>query len=180
MKLRNDLFSIVIETAENIHPGLPDIIEYGMDCAPYLGSILQTRKINRFARRLNEHNDQLIRISKLYSESLLTDNFVQERISPIVLSDLIEEHEDSKINLILNGYENVFIENNTNESVIINYFDTLRNLRYADLKRFLYFANKITDYPDYPDSSHEKALTRMIDGKLEISGLIKIGKTWGQ
>ncbi|MFZ7933430.1 hypothetical protein ACO1D2_20545 [Bacillus thuringiensis] len=175
--MKNEI-AIVLDTAKKIHPLLPDLIEEGMEFVPYLGSFLQFRKMNRFDRRIKENSKKLEKISKLCSDSLLSEELIKERVFPIVLSDLIEEHEDAKINLILNGFENVFIEEKTNESVVISYFDILRNLRYADIKRFLYFADETFDYPNYPDLSEERALTRNIDGKLGKLGLINISATW--
>lgn len=53
----------------------------------------------------------------------------------------------------------MFIEKNTNESLIINYFDTLRQLRYLDIKYLLYFAGvENNDKSKYEKGSKEEAL----------------------
>lgn len=69
------------------------------------------------------------RIDNLFASEKLGKDYIQERVGPIVLSDLIEEHEDAKILYLLQGFENVFINECKNESLVINYFDTLRRPR---------------------------------------------------
>ncbi|MBZ6485058.1 hypothetical protein [Priestia aryabhattai] len=59
-------------------------------------------------------------------------------IGTIILLDLIEQDEDAKIFYLLASFENAFIDKKTNESLIINYFDTLRQLRYIDVKYMYY------------------------------------------
>ena len=115
----------LLNSVEKISPGFSKLLEQGMDFVPYIGRMYTNIKINRLQRRLNEHDEKLKKISMLSSYSKLSNEYITERIFPIVLGDLIEEHEDAKILLILNGFENVFIEENSQESVVISYFDTL-------------------------------------------------------
>lgn len=159
---------------ECIGEGLGDFIDYSLDFVPYLGQLNQTRKINRAERRIREHSDVFKRIQQHFLSGELSQEFIQEKIGPIILSDLIEEHEDSKINYLLNGFENVFIEKNTNESLIINYLDTLRQLRYIDVKYLCHFAHiEENDKSKYQEGSKEEALYLQIYTKLERLYLIK-------
>lgn len=137
------------------------------------------RKFNRLEKRLKQHSNQLVRISQLCADAILSFEFINERVSPIVFGDLIEEHEDAKINLILNGFENVFIEENSSESVIISYFDTLRSLRYVDIKRLLYFTGKSDCYTTPDINSEEHAILENSDNKLISLGLIFKDKSRG-
>jgi hypothetical protein len=159
--------------------GLIQIVDIALDLAPFLGNLNQSRKINRAERRIRENAEQLSLIGQLFSSNILSANFIQENVGPIVLSDLIEEHEDAKINYILNGFENVFIEGNTNEGIIINYFDTLRSLRYDDIKR-LYFYSAITEELKMGviRSTQEESFFQQIYTKLERLYLIKSASTW--
>lgn len=175
-----NLSTIIDTVEEKIGNGLKLIFDYGVDLAPYLGELNQTRKINRLKIRIDNHIDQLKQINNLFSNTTMSAEYIQERIGPIVLSDLIEEHEDAKIVYILNGFEHVFINENTNESQIINYFDTLRNLRYEDLRLLYFYAAITTDNPFESAKSPELiGLQRQIYFKLERLYLIKSAKTWG-
>lgn len=165
---------------ENIGDGLAVVLNYSIDLLPYLGKLNQTRKIKRVETRIKDHSHQLNRIGKIFSAEIISKEFIQEKVGPIVLSDLIEEHEDAKVVYILNGFENVFINEYTNESLIINYYDTLRNLRYEDVRK-LYFYAAITDDPfkNVEDGSPLEGLSQQIYTKLERLYLVKSAKTWG-
>jgi len=170
----DNLYLSIIDRIKEASPTIGKMFEVGFDYAPYVSRVLQTIKLIRLERRFNEHKTKFDRIAKLASETKLSADYINQRIFPIVITDLIEEHEDAKITLILNGYENVFINESTNESIIINYSDTLRGLRYADIMRFFYLANATETYSFYPRDSEENALVRNIDNKLDRLGLIKI------
>ncbi len=171
----------LIELTKELGVGdaLVSVIDFGIDLSPYIGQLTQTRKINRAERRIKEHAIQLQRINKLFSSNIISAEFIQEKVGPIVLSDLIEEHEDAKLNYILNGFENIFIDQNTNESIILNYFDTLRSLRYEDIK-WLYYYAAITEKPieDIKKNSREKSFFQQIYTKLERFYLVKSAPTW--
>lgn len=177
MDLRKNLYPIV---EDYVGEEFITIIDFGIDLAPYLGQLNQSRKIQRLKRRIKEFSEQLQRINKLFSSDKISKDFIQEKVSPIVLSDIIEEHEDAKIVYILNGFENIFINKNTNESLIINYYDTLRNLRYIDVKK-LYFYAAITDDPfkDVEKGTVMDGFSQQIYSKLERLYLVKSAKTWG-
>ncbi|XOK60294.1 hypothetical protein ACJ7K1_27765 [Paenibacillus elgii] len=164
----------IASAVKKINPVFGDIFEHALDYVPYIGKVLMHVKLNRFERRLNENAEQIQRIGKLASNTLLSSEYISERIFPIVLSDLIEEHEDAKINLILNGYENVFINEKDDESLVIHYFDTLRNLRYVDLRRFFYLV-KLVDENSAELNNEMLGMTRSIDKKLMNLNLIKEG-----
>src|SRR5690606_20845225 len=119
MKIK-DQFNEVIQAVSSINPYFGEVIENTIDYVPYISRVIQTMKINRLILRFKEHDKKINRIASLAADSILSAEYINQRIFPIIFSDLYEEHEDAKVNLILNGFENVFIEQNTNESVIIN------------------------------------------------------------
>lgn len=165
---------------KNIVPGLEDTIGVAMEYAPYIGSVMRARKLNRFELRIKDHQQQLKEIAALYGYSRLSREYINERIAPIVFGDVLEEHEDAKINLILNGFQNVFLDEKSDESMIINYFDTLRGLRYEDVKRLFYLVKRIESYPLREYDSEEYANLRYMDMKLERMGLVFIEKRIGE
>ncbi|MGE7938081.1 hypothetical protein [Bacillus paramycoides] len=167
----------VLSVAEEIGSGLHSLFSTSVDYIPYIGRFVQAVKFNRLERRMKENRVQLQRINQLAQASILAEEYITQRIFPIVLADIIEEHEEAKINLLLTGFENVFIEEKEDESIVINYFDTLRNIRYKDIKRFLYLAGKVENYPFSIPGSEEEAFVLSIDNKLERQGLIAIGLT---
>lgn len=173
-------FGQVGEIVKNVAPGLEDTIGVAMEFTPYVGSILQARKLNRFKSRIEDNEQQIREISALFGYSKMSREFINERIAPIVFADIIEEHEDAKINLILTGFQNVFLDENSNESMIINYFDTLRELRYEDIKRLFYLVKRMDSYPLREYDTEEYAHLRYMDMKLERMGLVFIEKRVGE
>ncbi|MBT2599100.1 MULTISPECIES: hypothetical protein [unclassified Oceanobacillus] len=153
-------------------------IEEGLEWVPYLGNALKTLKLNRFARRINEHSEKIERINYLMKDSLLSEKYLSERIFPIVLGDLIEEHEDSKINLILNGFINIFIEEEEDETIALMNFDTLRGMRYVDVRRFITISTEPSWAADEFPYQDNQAITKRVDDKLESLGLIQIPQTF--
>ncbi|PFA26063.1 hypothetical protein [Bacillus thuringiensis] len=154
--------------------GMDSLVDVGMDLMPYVSNFRNMVKFNRLERRMKEHSDQLKVIGQLSKSSTLAANYISERIFPIVLADLIEEHEDAKIKLILNGFENVFIEEKSEESIVINYYDTLRNLRYKDVRRLLDLVGETGTYEIPLINTEEAAFISSIDVKLERYGLIEL------
>jgi hypothetical protein len=159
-----------------------ELFEVSFDYLPYLGSLLQARKINRAQRRIQEFAPQLEMLTFLNGLGKLPDEFVQEKIGPIVFSDFIEEHEDAKITYLLNGFQNVFLEEKIDESLIYNYFDTLRALRYADLRRFNYHAGIDVMYPIKEQLTNDEYITfaRRMDLKLKNMTLIHVPIRFGE
>ncbi|MCU5426987.1 hypothetical protein OCA13_05605 [Bacillus cereus] len=154
--------------------GLDGLVSVGMDYIPFFSAFNNMRKFNRLERRMKEHSSQLKKISQLSHASTLAADYISERIFPIVLADLIEDHEDAKITLILNGFENVFIEEKSEESIVINYYDTLRNLRYKDVRRLLDLVGETGTYEIPLINTEEAAVISSIDVKLERYGLIEM------
>ncbi|MBY0088103.1 hypothetical protein [Brevibacillus brevis] len=156
---------------------LYSLIDVGLSLAPYIGKVWQFVKFNRLERRVNEHQAQFLRINQLMHDTILSADYIKERIFPIVFEDLLEEHEDSKVNYILNGFQNIFREEKADESLVINYFDTLRELRYADIRRFFYFCGLDSDFPESRSEDNE-ALKKSIEQKLFRLGLINFITRW--
>ncbi|EJR56189.1 hypothetical protein IIM_01281 [Bacillus cereus VD107] len=163
----------VLDVAKEMGSDVLELFNEGMEYVPYLGRVMQTVKFNRLKRRIEENSQQLLRISQLASSNILAEEYIKQRIFPIVLGEMIEEHEGAKINLLLNGFENVFINENKNESIVINYFDTLRNLRYEDIMRFYYLMGINDTYNNPHILSEEAAFILSIDKKLERYELVR-------
>jgi|SRR5690625_1392032 len=170
--MTDDIISKIIDSTKEISPSLGISIQTALKLVPYVGKCYSRVKFNRLNSRVKAHRNQLQRIGQLRTQELLNADYINERIFPIVLEQLIEEHEDAKVNFILNGFENVFIEEKSSESLVLNYFDTLRELRYLDIKRLFYLSSLIEEF-NY-DSEEEEAIIFNIDNKLQSLGLIRV------
>lgn len=129
----------IVEIGFNEESIVYSLFDTGLDFVPYLSKIIQIRKINRLENRLKEHQVILSEISTLLMNDNFSLNFIKERVFPIVLEDLIEEHEGLKIKFVLEGFKNVLNEYSLEESEILALFDTLRGVRIFDLQYLFRF-----------------------------------------
>lgn len=98
----------------------------------------------------------------------------------------MEEHQEKKVEFILDGFEYVVDEKIREEAYIISYYDVLRELRIEDLKRLLEYTRKFKQgigkeisknrkelsYTDKDLYYKEASYRRHIDYKLESKWLI--------
>ncbi|TRY27437.1 hypothetical protein FOI68_03515 [Brevibacillus sp. LEMMJ03] len=160
---------------------LYEVFEAGVFLAPYIGKAFQFQKFRRLEKRLQEHEHLLKQIEGSLSKPNIDIDFIKERVFPIVFEDLLEEHDDMKIQYILNGFKSVLDGPIYDEERILAYFDTLRGLRYLDIRRLGYFAGLDEIYPEgfYFIGSEMDALVNYADSKLANLSLIYVMRTWG-
>ena len=120
------------------------LIDTGANFVPYVSSMYNAYKMNRFKKRIEANEEAINRIGEKYNK--LDDEelkfFIQTTIFPYVLDDLIEENQDRKIEYILNGFEFIIDEKMNDEGFAIACFDVLRELRVDDIIRLLKFTNE--------------------------------------
>lgn len=159
---------------------LYEAFETGFEMVPYLGKAYQMWKMNRFEKRLKESEHKLKELSaQLTSTDDATYEFMKERVIPIAIEQLIEEHQDQKIDYILNGLSSTIDNVSWDEDFVLEFYDTLRNLKYADLRRLMYYADHDKYYPEtifYKGSSLD-GLSNRIDAKLIGMHLIQVKRT---
>lgn len=174
-----------------------EVIDIGLSAAPYLAKVYNAFKLRRFDKRIKENEEQIVRIKqKMNTLDEPLKEMIQNTIFPYILDDLIEEHQDRKIEFILYGSEYIVYEEVEDQDYIISYYDVLRDLRIEDIKRLLEYKleNKIIlesrkrksrDYLNRIDNDtyrevkeemdkffEEEAYRKHIDYKLESKGLI--------
>lgn len=166
---------------EVVGPDFFSLLETTFELIPYVGQLNQIRKINRAHRRIGENVKKLKEIEDLMSFTKLSKEYYQEKIGPIFIEDFLNEHEDAKIVYLLSGYKHVFIEERQQESVIYQHFDTLRLLRYGDIRRLFFHYELDEIYPNDGEMSTDDLIsyTQGLDIKLETYGLINVPITFG-
>ncbi|WP_164670224.1 hypothetical protein [Virgibacillus doumboii] len=164
------------------------LIDNAMSATPYISGAYNAYKMQRFKKRLDLHEKQLSIIGNKIN--LLEDKsfkaMIQHTIFPYILDDLIEEHQEKKVNYIINGFNYVVDEEINDEAYIISYYDTLRVLRVEDIKRLLEYdteflihmkhnvENKRRELKHSDDKLfyEQESYRQHIDYKLESKGLI--------
>lgn len=120
------------------------LIDTSANFAPYVSSLYNAYKMNRFKKRIAANEEAINRIGEKFNK--LDDEelkfFIQSTVFPYVLDDLIEENQDRKIEYILNGFEFIIDEQMNDEGFALACFDVLRELRVDDIIRLLKFTDE--------------------------------------
>lgn len=115
-----------------------------LDYLPYIGKIISVVKFKRLETRLKKLESRIKIILDSMNQGLdeTMNEFIRNKAFPIFINELLEEHEEEKIDLIMNGIEYTYENNIRSESKILIYYDVLRALRVDELKRLYYYATQ--------------------------------------
>ncbi len=175
-----------------IHSALSPFIEGAWESVPYFGKVYNAIKMNRLQGRIKKLERRLGKLASnlVESENELLNEFIRKQAFPIVLDKLLEEHQEEKIDLIMNGIEYVYKEGITKENKMLIYFDVLQDLRVGEIKRLLEYSKEGKEYlrksgqefNDLPEDPEElvkyfenEGYIAYIDNHLEKLGLIDTG-----
>lgn len=194
----------IVQSLKNLLGIDPDSkLEFWIDnigsIAPYIGSAITTHRINRLKKHLEGYGQRLVIIEeKLIHKDDKFVQFLQEKVFPFILEDMMNEAQDEKIEFLINGFENIINREFTDQDKIIAYCDVLRQLRIDELKRLITYTQEYkrlglsnikhlhpnATKEEYEEYYENKAYARYIDNRLINLGLIEIelsakGSTWG-
>lgn len=115
------------------------LIDSSIDALPYIGKIHSAYKMARLQKRVKQLETRLsaLSITMYENDNKLLNQFIRDKAFPIVLDELLSEHEEEKIDLVINGLEYTYKEEITEVSKILVYFDVLRELRVEELKKLI-------------------------------------------
>lgn len=176
-----------IEEGSSLH----QLIDSSMELVPTLGRLYNAIKMNRLQKRVNHHEKRLSKLSSaMYnSNNNLINEFIRNKAFPIVLDELLSEHEEEKIDFVLNGLEYTYKNQITEEGKLLVYYDVLRELRVDELKQLVrytdhykqYWGNEILIFLTNPDNEEERKKKKenfgyinYIENHLSILGLTEI------
>lgn len=112
------------------------IIDTGIDTlldqAPIIGSALQSYKISKLSKRMKLNEEQL-NVIKNKVESKENEMLYKEQVFPLIVNQLMEDDEDKKSKIILDGFEYILDEDIQEIEKIYHFYDVLNQLRIADI-----------------------------------------------
>ncbi|MCM3141316.1 hypothetical protein [Brevibacillus sp. MER 51] len=128
-----ELFGFNLESQTGII--VEGVVEYGAMLTPYIGSAMNFIKFRRIETRLQKHSEELAELRNL----LITldsnfQQFIRDKVFPLVIDNIYEETQEEKIGVILNGLAGVIKNRVADEDLIITYFDVLNQLRIAEIQ----------------------------------------------
>lgn len=161
--------------------------------APIIGEAIQSMKINRLSKRLNASEEKIFLLSNKV-QTIDDEKFVillKEFLFPSILQNLLDEDEDEKTGLFLDGFDSVIDKRITKESKILIYYDILKGLRFIEIEHLISLTQVYQFYKIYQakhsiekssnniDSINIRDSTNLIfaiENKLESLGLIDTGR----
>lgn len=180
-KLVNDMLNIDL-------PSIPDMLDPAADVVgaaiPYVGSLWTSFKIGRLKKRLNKIEPELSEIKERI-ERKENEVFYKLEVFPLIIKQIYEEDEESKIPIIINGFEYTVDEAVEEMEKVYHFFDVLSELRVTDITRL--FNKYVPGYHSLRPANNgpfvetqeireqlreRKSLDTYIDNKLERVGLI--------
>ncbi|UTR08851.1 hypothetical protein MM300_12975 [Evansella sp. LMS18] len=186
-KILINLFGIeeqekLLETVE--HTG-----ELAGNLSPYISGYINFRQHRNFKRSIKalESRLDILELSKLNSAEY---NFIKEEIFPIGINLMLNEDQEEKLNLIINGINNCVRNKFFEKDMVLTYYDVLNSLRSIDL---LYLFGLLEDESgedilkrdlekligdQSKDGQERRIATGYIIRKLSRLDLITSPKTW--
>lgn len=107
-------------------------IDFAMGAAPYVGKVYQSYQMIKLQKRMTA-NEQQLQMLKQKIETSENEVFYKQEVFPLIVKKLMEDDEDTKAKVIIDGFEYV-VDNDLNEiERIYHYYDVLAELRYSDI-----------------------------------------------
>lgn len=115
------------------------LVDSSIEAIPIIGKIHNAYKMMRLQKRVSLHEERFKQLSITMQENgnKLLNEFIRQQAFPIVLEEMLSEHEEEKIDLVINGLEYTYKEEITEVSKLLVYFDVLRELRVDELKKLI-------------------------------------------
>lgn len=100
------------------------------------------KMIEKFISELKNRQDEIEeKLSKLDVDKI---DAIREIYFPIVIDHVIDNNQEEKIEIIVNGFVNIISSELIDENIISNYFEALKNINVLDIKVLNEFRNKYT------------------------------------
>lgn len=157
-------------------------IEGTMDQMPLVGKVLNTLKMRELQKKIKylEHKIQRLSDSMMERPDDFVSQFFKERAFPFMLDQLLEEQQEEKTDLIMNGIEYIYDQRITEENKMLIHFDILKELRVTEIKHLMTYTadgRKAVRIKNEDEEVSESDLKyyEYIDNHLEKLGLVDKG-----
>lgn len=111
-------------------------IDVGLGVVPTIGQMYQSYQIKKLEKRMNAHEPQF-QVIKDKIEKKENEVFYKQEVFPLIVKQLMNEDQDEKAKVIIDGFEYV-VDNEMKEiERIYHYYDVLSEMRYSDILMFI-------------------------------------------
>ncbi|KXH83728.1 hypothetical protein [Sporosarcina sp. HYO08] len=116
------------------------VYEAGAGAAPVVSNIIQSIQIRNLKNGLKEVNNIVQDMSVTLKEH--EEKFIQEKALPLIFKNVVQEEQEEKIKIMINGFESIVYDSMYDEDNLYEYYDVLKSLRKKELARMLQLYNK--------------------------------------
>ena len=151
--------------------------------APVLGKYYHQYQHRKIDRAFKEMSPKLERIASKIESSEETELF-KEEIFPVIVSKILNEPEEEKIKIIIDGFEHSIDKEITDLDDIFYYYDVLEKLRFSDIvfliktypltqKKESNMSQQIRHYKSFEEFLDREPFAIYVNNKLQNLGLIR-------
>ncbi|WP_215113412.1 hypothetical protein [Exiguobacterium sp. s63] len=144
MKFEEFVDQMYSELPEKAQEPVRILVDGTATLAPVLGKYYHQYQHRKIDRAFKEMGPKLEKIASKIENSEETELF-KEEIFPVIVSKILNEPQEEKIKVIIDGFEHLVDKNITDLDTIFHYYDVLEELRLADIV-FLIKNYKPIDY----------------------------------
>ncbi|GAB6440297.1 hypothetical protein bcgnr5372_63730 [Bacillus luti] len=107
-------------------------VEIGGGVAPIAGSILNYFKFKKINKELSNLKGQIENIAQKIEDSQ-NEVYLKQEIFPIILNKIMNDEQEEKIKIILNGFEYIIDNEILDSDKIFHYYDVLAEMRLSEI-----------------------------------------------
>lgn len=152
------------------------IFDVGVAATPVVSNFVQGLQIRNLKNVLKEIDKVIQTMNVTFKEH--EEKFIQEKTLPLILKNAIQEEQEEKIRIMVNGFESIIYDSMYEEDDLYEYYDVLKSLRYKEIARMLQLYDRgFQDQETYNTGNFEFVGTsrEYIDNKLVRLGLGTFG-----
>ncbi|MFF5993721.1 hypothetical protein AAGS61_03050 [Lysinibacillus sp. KU-BSD001] len=177
--IKKNIISEIIKpniSGEELFQVIKSFAQESTNFIPVLSSLMNWVDHRNFKIRIEEHEEKIKKIFLSIPEDKF--EFIFTKVTPLVFEKIIKDHEDDKVDLLLNGFENCVENDVTDYDEILYYFDMISSLRVYEIKRLFSYYNINEEEPvEIINHTSKGMLLKAADRKLNDLNLVKFGSS---
>jgi hypothetical protein len=118
--------------------------EFAGTVSPYISGVMNHFRFTKIEKRLEQNEEK---INKLIDKIYLKDSvFYKQEVFPIIFNKLVNEEQDEKVPILLQGFEHILDENIRDLEEIFHFYDVLEEMRISDILHLFELYNPHTNW----------------------------------
>lgn len=183
MEFEEFLDRMYSELPEKMQEPVRIIVDGSISLAPVLGKYYSQYQYRKIDRAFKDMSPRLETIASKIESSEESELF-KEEIFPVIVSKILNEPQEEKIKIIIDGFEHSIDKEITDLDVIFYYYDVLEELRFSDIaflsknypltqKKESNISQQSRHYKNFEEFLDREPFAIYVNNKLQNLGLIR-------